>query len=69
VFESILEAYEDIGEHMPLFQRYERLFPQEQQIGNALELIYVDILRFHQKAVKFLSGKGTADQMILELYC
>jgi hypothetical protein len=69
VFESILEAYEEIGEQMPLFQRYEQLFPQEQQIGNALEQIYVDILRFHQKAVKFLSGKGEADQPILKSCC
>lgn len=54
---------------MPLFQRYEKLFPQEQQIGNALVLIYVDILGFHQKAVKFLSGKGEADQKIFKSCC
>lgn len=69
MFESILEAYEEIGEQMPLFQRYEKLLPQDQQIGNALELIYVDILRFHQKAVKFLSGKGKADQTITKPCC
>ena len=69
MFESILEAYEEIGEQMPLFQRYEQLFPQEQQIGNALELIYVDILRFRQKAVKFLSGRGNSAQTIPKSRC
>ncbi|XPS76188.1 hypothetical protein M3J09_008244 [Ascochyta lentis] len=56
-FETLLEAYEKIGDHMPLLSKYEKLFSVDDQLKGALELIYVDILDFHESAVRFFRGK------------
>ncbi|KAF2736998.1 C2H2 domain-containing protein [Polyplosphaeria fusca] len=55
-FETLLEAYEQIGECLPLLSEYEALFHGPDML-HALELIYIDILDFHQHALRFFSGK------------
>jgi hypothetical protein len=57
-FETILDAYEQIGENMPLLLKYETLFSEDDQLKGALELMYVDILSFHEKALQFFNVKG-----------
>ncbi|UPX12310.1 uncharacterized protein EKO05_0002864 [Ascochyta rabiei] len=57
-FETLLEAYEKIGDHMPLLRQYEKLFSHDDQLKGALELMYVDILDFHESAVHFFRGKA-----------
>lgn len=56
-FETILEAYEQIGEHLPLLQEYESLFHSNPHMVKALESMYLDILEFHQHAIRFVTGK------------
>jgi hypothetical protein len=56
-FDTLLDAYEQIGEQLPLLSHYESLFYTSPHMINALELMYVDILEFHQQALKFFSGK------------
>jgi hypothetical protein len=56
-FEILLDAYEQIGERLPLLSEYESLFHTSPHMINALELMYIDILDFHQQAMKFFSGK------------
>jgi hypothetical protein len=53
----ILEAYEQIGEHLPLLMEYESLFHANPHMVKALEMMYIDILDFHQHAIRFVSGK------------
>ncbi|KAL1608317.1 hypothetical protein SLS60_003257 [Paraconiothyrium brasiliense] len=55
-FETLLEAYFEIGEQLPLLQEYEKLFKENPYMIQALELIYIDILEFHQQAMRFFSG-------------
>ncbi|KAJ4353923.1 uncharacterized protein N0V89_005654 [Didymosphaeria variabile] len=55
-FETLLEAYCEIGEQLPLLQEYEKLFKENPYMIQALELIYIDILEFHQQAMRFFSG-------------
>ncbi|KAF2638941.1 hypothetical protein P280DRAFT_470952 [Massarina eburnea CBS 473.64] len=55
-FETLLEAYEQIGEQLPLLEAYESLFHQSPHMLQALENMYMDILEFHSEAVKFYSG-------------
>jgi hypothetical protein len=52
-----LDAYEQIGEQLPLLQEYEALFHHNPHMLQALELMYIDILNFHQDALRFFSGK------------
>ncbi|RFU25373.1 hypothetical protein B7463_g10968, partial [Scytalidium lignicola] len=56
-FESILEAYSQIGEHMPLLEQYQSLFGTKPHMIRVLALIYTDILKFHKKAVRMFRGK------------
>ncbi|KAL5121669.1 hypothetical protein ACEQ8H_000355 [Pleosporales sp. CAS-2024a] len=55
-FEDLLEAYEQIGEQLPLVLDRELLFRNNPSMTTALEWIYMDILRFHQKAIRFFHG-------------
>jgi hypothetical protein len=57
-FDRLLEAYEQIGEQLPLLQQYEILFRKEPCMTKVLRLMYEDILEFHKRATKFFSGKG-----------
>lgn len=57
-FDTLLEAYEQIGAHLPLWDSYEKLFSADVHLQDALELMYTDILDFHEKAVRFFRSKG-----------
>jgi hypothetical protein len=57
-FDTILEAYEDISEQLLLLSDYESLFRENPEMVGALELMYVDILEFHQEALLFFGGTG-----------
>ncbi|RYN16465.1 hypothetical protein AA0112_g12495 [Alternaria arborescens] len=56
-FDSLLDAYKRIGEQLPLLAEYHSLFSNSPHMVDALELIYIDILDFHQQACKFFSGR------------
>ncbi|KAF1946974.1 C2H2 domain-containing protein [Clathrospora elynae] len=56
-FETLLDAYEQIGEQLPLLSEYESMFHSSPHMINALALMYIDILDFHQQAMKFFAGK------------
>ncbi|KAF2114940.1 C2H2 domain-containing protein [Lophiotrema nucula] len=56
-FDTLLSAYEQIGETLPLLKEYESLFGSSAAMLNALELIYIDILEFHRHALRFFKGK------------
>jgi hypothetical protein len=49
----LLEAYAQIGESLPLLADYESLFGENSHMIDALQWIYVDILAFHQRAIRF----------------
>ncbi|KAG0649191.1 Vegetative incompatibility HET-E-1 [Hyphodiscus hymeniophilus] len=57
-FESILDAYSQIGEHMPLLEQYVSLFGTKPHMTRVLALMYADILKFHKKAVRMFRGKS-----------
>ncbi|KAH7087771.1 C2H2 domain-containing protein [Paraphoma chrysanthemicola] len=55
-FDTLLNAYEQIGEQLPLLSDYESLHGDDTHMANALAWIYEDILMFHQRAVRFFQG-------------
>ncbi len=57
-FDSILDAYSQIGEHMPLLEQYQSLFGARPHMIRILTLTYADILKFHKKAVRMFRGKS-----------
>lgn len=54
----LLEAYQEIGEHIPLLAQYESLPVSNVYLQQVLGFIYTDILEFHLKAVKHFRQKG-----------
>ncbi|KAH0563181.1 hypothetical protein GP486_002248 [Trichoglossum hirsutum] len=56
-FDELLDAYNDIGESLPMLAQYESLFQEKRYMGEVLELIYVDILKFHQEAYKYFKQR------------
>ena len=60
-FEKLIDMFERIGDVLPRFQAYERLFPSNERLVQSLSTAYVDILKFCSdvKAV-FRRGKRPA---------
>ena len=64
VFERILDAYAKIGEALPRFDRYQKIF-QQPDFKHVLALIYADILEFHRRAYKILTRRGASRRFLL----
>ncbi|KAK7981452.1 hypothetical protein PG988_003690 [Apiospora saccharicola] len=56
--DDILNAYGAFGNCIPVLEDYHELIIARPQVVRCLAFVYLDILRFHQKAVKFLIDKG-----------
>jgi hypothetical protein len=57
-FENLLDAYELIGEQLPLLFERESLVRRNAHMEKALESIYMDILKFHRQALRFFQGNS-----------
>jgi hypothetical protein len=57
-FDELLDVYSDIGESLPMLAQYESLFQEKGYMGKVLELIYVDILKFHHEAYKYFKQRS-----------
>jgi hypothetical protein len=65
--DTILDAYEEIGEKIPSFLQYQGLFERNLGMRAALDLYYCDILEFHYHALQFLSRPGEFSHVLLNL--
>ncbi|KAH8812890.1 hypothetical protein F5884DRAFT_318007 [Xylogone sp. PMI_703] len=61
-FDTLLDAYQQIAENIPLLLQYQTLFEHNQHMSKVLEMIYEDILEFHQSALRMF-GKSTLEQI------
>jgi len=72
-FSELLDAYERIGENLPLLLQYETLFPKDPRIGKILVYLYKDILEFHRQAISYFQKpsmsyrRATLDGKVLSL--
>ncbi|KAL1615551.1 hypothetical protein SLS54_008956 [Diplodia seriata] len=55
---TLLEAYQEIGEHMPLLPQYESLIMSGPYLHQVMGFLYMDILEFHRKAMKHFRQRG-----------
>ncbi|PVH71621.1 hypothetical protein DL98DRAFT_363413, partial [Cadophora sp. DSE1049] len=58
VFESLLDAYKEIGDALPRFDRYEQAFKDNPAFLCVLASVYSSILEFHQRAYKFFKRRA-----------
>jgi len=54
-FDTLLSAYEQIGESIPLVEQYRALFTGSSHMDEALALVYGDILEFHRRALRLFT--------------
>ena len=66
VFDQLLDAYAKIGEALPRFDRYQKIF-QQPDFKYVLARIYVDILEFHRRAYKIFTRRGASCQFLLPM--
>lgn len=57
-FDTLLTAYQSIGEQMPLLSRYEGMFGNDSHLEDVLVRIYANILEFHSKTLRFFNRPG-----------
>ena len=59
IFEALLDAYAEIGNALPRFDRYASTFKENPEFQSVLAGIYIAILDFHQRSYKFFQRRGT----------
>lgn len=57
----VLDAWEKIGEELPLFIDYQDIFRKDVSVQEILVKIFADVLEFHHHAIKFFTGRGIGD--------
>jgi hypothetical protein len=57
-FDRLLEAYRDIANALPRFDKLQHTFGQNEDFKKCLGLVYADILEFHQTAYKIFRRRG-----------
>jgi len=57
-FDTLLDAYEELSENIPHFLQYKAIFMKNEHMREVLELIFKDILAFHERALKFFKRKS-----------
>ncbi|KAH0563508.1 hypothetical protein GP486_001929 [Trichoglossum hirsutum] len=56
---SLLDAYQQIGEQIPQLLQYQQIFATSPHMGTILAMIYQDILEFHREALKYFKQRST----------
>ena len=59
-FDLLLDAYKDIGNHLPQFEQYAHLFGGKRSVRKMLVEVFEGILRFHKRAMGFFRRSGLA---------
>jgi hypothetical protein len=54
----LLDAYQQIGESLPLLSQYQAFFQRNPNMRKVLALIYNDVLEFHKKALKYFRQRS-----------
>jgi hypothetical protein len=58
-FDALLDAYQQIGESLPLLSQYQTLFVRNPHMRKVLGMMYSDILEFHKKALKYFQQRSS----------
>ena len=63
-FDILLDAYAQIGQHLPRFDRLADAFEDQADFQAALADVYHDILEFHTHAYAFLRRPGRPEAIV-----
>ena len=59
-FDILLDAYKDIGNNLPQFEKYGKLFGNKRSVRKVLLEVFEGILRFHKRAMGFFRRSGSS---------
>jgi len=59
VFDKLVDAYSQIAQAMPQFDRLQEAFGDDPNFQVVLGMVYADILEFHRRAYKFFRRRCT----------
>lgn len=54
--DTVLQSYYDIGTRVPFMEPYKNIVNEKPEVGKWLAYIYRDLLRFHERVLKFFAG-------------
>ena len=63
--DGILDAYHLFGSCIPSIEKFQDLIKERPQVVEYLAFMYLDLLRFHQKAVQLLKAEGKTNSKML----
>ena len=63
-FDTLLDAYKQLAETIPLLEQYQALFKTHQHMVDALAEIYADILEFHGAALRVFKQPSKLDHIL-----
>ena len=58
IFSTLIDAYAQIAEALPRFDRFQKAFDGNSDFQNILAALYAEILEFHRRAYKFFRRRG-----------
>lgn len=64
----LLDAYQEIGDHMPLLAQYESLVAENTYLREIIGMIYTDIMNFHRKAIRHFRQRGMTTNLSERVY-
>ena len=67
-FDTLLDAYQQLAENIPLLEQYHSLFETNPRILSILAVIYEDILEFHQTALRVFKRPSNITLLVLRFY-
>lgn len=67
-FDALLNAYQKLGNTMPIFSAIEDAFTSNLLVQGTLVQVYRDILAFHSRALRFFRKKGRLTFQYVKMY-
>lgn len=64
LFDTLLAAYENIGNELPKLGAYRDLFKQHVGLQRVLARVFALILEFHENAIRLYSGRGGISRLL-----
>lgn len=58
IFSALVDAYAQIAEALPRFDRFQKAFQGNRDFEDVLGILYAEILEFHRRAYKFFRRRG-----------
>jgi len=67
-FDTLLDAYEEIGERSPSYLQYQALFHKNDETRSALIWFYSGIVEFHRNAIQIFTRPSKLTPLVVKYF-